>query len=644
MPKFATYADIEAFEATPLAERNLPNSTYAAISRTAKKYPNHTALTFFLQGTAYEQSVSFSYQTLVGKLTQTANMLHDLGVGPQDTVSYILPNLPQTYFTLYGGELAGIANPINPLLEPHVIAEIMNAAKTKVLVTLAPFPRVDVWEKVSTVVDQVPTLETILQIDLAQYLTGIKKIVVNLMRLGKSKGNVRAKVLDFDKTAAKYPMDRLISGRTIDSSDIAAYFHTGGTTGTPKLAQHTHSNQVYDGWMVSEYIDMSPESRIFLGLPLFHNYGAIALAISAWSAGSAVIMASPQGFRGEGVIDNFWKIADHYDATLLAAVPTLFKALLNVPIDGSDISKLKIASCGAAPLPLELARQFEEYSGIKVLEGYGLTEGTSVSATNPTYGESRSGSIGFRYPYQEIRPALIYGSDFERFCEPNEVGVIIVRGPNVFPGYLDDYHNKGAFVDTGDGQGPWLNTGDMGRVDEDGYLWLTGRTKELIIRGGHNIDPKLIEDPMHLHPAVGLAAAIGRPDPKAGELPVVYIELKPNINASPEELLEFAQNNIGERAAIPKQIYIMDEIPLTTVGKVHKPTLVRQQVVEVFTSDLEQLDGVSSVKVDVEPDKRLGKIAYVNIQAASGADKAELEQKVREVLGFYTVSFELNIE
>ncbi|MDX1523518.1 MAG: AMP-binding protein, partial [Anaerolineae bacterium] len=349
-------------------------------------------------------------------------------------------------------------------------------------------------------------------------------------------------------------------------------------------------------------------------------------------------------FRGEGVIDNFWKIADYYDCTLLAAVPTLFKALLNVPIGDSDISKLKIASSGAAPLPLELARQFTEYSGVKILEGYGLTEGTSVSATNPTYGESRAGSVGFRYPYQEIRPAIAYGSDFERFCEPDEVGVLLIRGPNVFPGYREAFHNKGAFVDTGDGKGPWFNTGDMGRLDADNYLWLTGRTKELIIRGGHNIDPKLIEDPMHLHPAVALAAAVGRPDAKAGELPVVYVELKPGMTATEAELLEFARENIGERAAIPKQIHIVEDIPLTAVGKVHKPTLSHQEVADVFSQELKALDGISDFTVKVEPDKRLGKIAHISVTAGNGADKAALEQKVREVLGFYTVPFELNIE
>ena len=209
---------------------------------------------------------------------------------------------------------------------------------------------------------------------------------------------------------------------------------------------------------------------------------------------------------------------EHYGCTMMSAVPTVFQVLLNNPMDGVDTSKIEFATCGAAPLPLELARQFTDTTGIKILEGYGLTEGTSVSTVNPLGGEARIGSIGFRLPYQEMRIAILDDGKFVRFANTEEVGGVIIRGPNSFGGYNDDFHNKSAFVDTGDGKGLWVNTGDMGRQDAESYFWLTGRKKELIIRGGHNIDPKLIEDPMHEHPAVGLAAAIGKPDARVGEM------------------------------------------------------------------------------------------------------------------------------
>lgn len=643
MGGFATVADIEAFEAVPLAERNLPESTYAAIRRTAESYPDDIALIFFLQGTAYQQSVQFTYREWLGKLHQTANMLHDLGLRPGETVSYILPNLPQTYWTLYGGEAAGIANPINPLLEPAGLAEIMNAAQTKILVTLAPFPRTDIWEKVASIADSVPTLQTILQVDIANYLHGVKRLAVGLMRWGKGKEKVRARVLDFDKTLARYPADRLVSGRVIRPDDIASYFHTGGTTGAPKLAMHTHFNEVYDAWMGAVAVDVQRGERMYLGLPLFHNYGAIAVGLGAWIACATLVMGTPQGFRGEGVIPNLWKIIDHYKITSLGAVPTLFKALLNVPIGDADIRSLQVAICGSAPLPVELARQFTAQTGVNILEGYGLTEGTSVSSVNPRRGEPRIGSIGLRYAYQEMRTAELDGDRLVRFCEPNEIGTVIIRGPNVFPGYKDEFHNRGIFIDADDGKGRWLNTGDLGYQDEDGFFWLTGRQKELIIRGGHNIDPRQIEEPMHRHPAVALAAAVGRPDPRVGELPVVYVELKPGATATPEELLAFARENIAEQAAVPKQIRIIEHMPLTAVGKIAKLPLTFEQVADVVNGELEQIQEIAQKSVEVISDRRIGLLAIVKVTAMPGADKKALEQRIRQALGQYHFRVDLQM-
>jgi fatty-acyl-CoA synthase len=643
MAKFETVQDIIAFEQTPLAERNLSGSTYDVFTRASANSPDSPALTFFLQGTDYKKTVEFSHRQLLGKINQAANMFADLGIGPTDTVSYILPNLPQTFFTLYGGEAAGIANPINPMLEAHTIAEIMNAAETKLLVTIAPFPKSDVWEKVAAIADDVPTLQTILRVDIAGYLGGIKKFAVNWMRRGQGKEQLRARVLDFDKTAVSYPTDRLTSGRTITGDEVAAYFHTGGTTGTPKLASHSHTNEVFDASMVVEWLDAGKELRNYLGLPLFHNYGAIAVGLGAWVVGGAVIMGTPQGFRGEGVIENMWKILDYHQCTIFSGVPTLFSALLNVPIGDNDLSKLKAATCGAAPLPVEVAKQFTAATAINILEGYGLTEGTSVSAINPFYGEQRIGSIGYRLPYQEMKTAVIAGGEFVRFCQPDEVGVVIVRGPNVFSGYRDDFHNKGAFVDTGDGGDRWLNTGDMGREDADGYFWLTGRIKELIIRGGHNIDPKQIEEKLHEHPAVALTAAVGRPDQHAGELPVVYVQLKPNAEATEEELMAFAKTHIGERAAVPKRIYIREQLPLTAVGKMYKPALLFEQVEDVLGAELEKVDDISTFSIKASNDKRLGTVVRVQIEVVDGGDKTAVEQAAHPAHLYYSIHADIQV-
>jgi fatty-acyl-CoA synthase len=640
----ATLADIKSIEQKPLTKRDLPQSTYEALLRGESINPDKIALRFFLQGDAYADQLFYTYKDVIGLVNQTANMLHDLGIRENDVVSMILPNLPQAFFTLWGAEAAGIVNPINPLLEPSVMADIMNAAGTRVLVTLAPFPTTDIWEKVASVVDDVDSLETILQVDLANYLSTLERLAVRFIRFRGGKGpQVRAAVLDFGQTAYRYPAESLISGRTIKGEDIASYFHTGGTTGTPKLAQHTHFNEVYDAWAAAQFIDMSPDKVLFCGLPLFHVNGVIVTGMLPFMHGASVVLGTPQGYRG-GVIPNFWTIVEHYKINFFSGVPTVFSALLNVPLEAQDISSLEFAVCGAAPMPVEVFRKFEDQTKVRILEGYGLTEGTCISSINPPFGERRIGSIGFRLPFQEMKVVRLDEKDaFERDCTVDESGAIIVRGPNVFAGYTDEALNHHIWIDAGDGQGPWLNTGDLGRQDAQGYFWLTGRKKELIIRGGHNIDPKLIEDPLIEHPDVALAAAVGRPDAHAGEIPVAYVQLQPGAQATEETLLAYAQEQIGERAAVPKAIHIVDEVPQTAVGKIFKPYLIQLEVEDVFREAASGVEGVSAVEVHVDPHKLHGTAADVQVTAEPGVDTVALEEALNRALGQYAVHYQLAV-
>ena len=201
----------------------------------------------------------------------------------------------------------------------------------------------------------------------------------------------------------------------------------------------------------------------------------------------------------------------------------------------------------------------------------------------------------------------------------DEIGTVIVRGPNVFPGYKEDVHNRAAFVETGDGR--WLNTGDLGRQDADGYYWLTGRKKEIIIRGGHNIDPKLIEDPLHRHEAVALAAAVGRPDARLGEVPVAYVQLARGATATEDELLSYARDEIGERAAVPKAVRVVDPMPVTEVGKIFKPRLVRRELEDVYGRELAAIAGVREARVEAIPDKSYGTLVRVSVKAHPGYHK-----------------------
>ena len=212
---------------------------------------------------------------------------------------------------------------------------------------------------------------------------------------------------------------------------------------------------------------------------------------------------------------------------------------------------------------------------------------------------------------------------YVRDAETDEIGVIAIRGPNVFAGYLDPAHNKGIWIERA-GE-TWLNTGDLGRQDADGYFWLTGRKKELIIRGGHNIDPKLIEDALQSHPAVALTAAIGSPDAHAGELPVAYVQLKAGAAVTEAELLEHAARAIPEKAAIPKRVKIATSLPTTAVGKLFKPALVEREIEETVRAEAERA-GVAIASISVERDPQRGLRAIVVSQADGAGLKAALDR------------------
>jgi fatty-acyl-CoA synthase len=256
-------------------------------------------------------------------------------------------------------------------------------------------------------------------------------------------------------------------------------------------------------------------------------------------------------------------------------------------------------------MPFELISRFERETGIRILEGYGLTEGGCVSTLNPPGGSPRPGSIGIRPPWQDLRVMVLDGGSYVREAAPGETGTIAITGPNLFEGYLNDAHNRGLWIEVPGLPSRWLNTGDLGRVDAEGYVWLTGRSKELIIRGGHNIDPKMIEEPMHEHACVALAAAVARPDAHAGEVPVVYVQLRPGMSATADALLQWGREHIAERAAWPKQVVVLQALPTTAVGKLFKPGLVEMEVRSVVAEEA-QAAGATLTSCEVLRDPQKG--------------------------------------
>lgn len=626
-PLIRTLQDIEQIEAVALSERDLPPSTFELIRRTASAQPDAPALSFILQGNGEETPLRLSYAELLGKVTQTANAFHRLGLRPGKAVSFLLPNLPQTHYTIWGGEAAGIVNAINPLLDPEHIAELIHASDSELLVTLAPFPGTDLWDKVQALRGQLPELKAILCVDMANLLPEPQRSALKAQR-----GAWPESVLDFDETIAACPNDHLESGRIIAADDVASYFHTGGTTGTPKLAPHSHGNEVAMAYSMNLVTRFGPGDVTLCGLPLFHVNGVVVTGLAAFIGGAEVLLATPQGYRNTTLIGNFWKVIERHRVSFFSGVPTIYAGLLQVPSEGHDLSSLKYALCGAAPMPVELIRQFEAKTGLTLIEGYGLTEGTCGSCANPPAGERRPGSIGLRMPYCEVSIKVLNDQGrYLRDAAQNEIGNLCIRGATVFKGYLQTSKNAGIWVD-----GDWFNTGDLGRVDADGYIWLTGRSKDLIIRGGHNIDPQMIEEALHKHPAVAMAAAVGKPDEKAGELPVVYVQLKPGNQASEAELLEHAAAHIPERAAIPKNAWIVDAIPLTAVGKTFKPALRFDAIARVYQSDLAELH--PAIRVEVLSDDQAGQLAHVHVP---NQDEA-LASAIGERLAGYAVGHRIH--
>ena len=608
-PNLATDAQLSAFEATPYPERIAVQSTYEALQLGAAHDPDAAAIVFLPQAEPDETPLRISHRQFIGRVTQTANMFSELGVGPNDVVSLLLPLLPQSFYALFGAEAVGIANPVNPLLEAGQIAEILRAANTKVLVALGPVPGTDIWAKVERIRDQLP---------------GLNAIVVVNGPADAAKG-----IHAFDTLADRQPADRLVSGRRAGADDAAAFFHTGGTTGMPKLVRHTHGNQVYQAWAMGLMLHLHPGTPLLFGLPLFHVGGALTQGLSQLATGGTIVVLSPSGWRNPNAVRNVWRLVERYRPEVFGGVPTVLAAALNVPFDGADVSSIRWCSGGGSAIPVPIGKAYEERLHVPVLEVYGMTETSSVHVLAYQDRPVRLGAVGHPVPYSRVRIVeLDADGRLLRDCAVDEIGIVAMHGPGVFSGYLSEVHNRCAFVEP-----DWVNSGDLGRLDAAGYLWIPGRAQDLIIRGAHNIDPMAIEEVFFRHPAVALVAVVGEPDGYAGELPVAFVQLKPGATIDAAELIGFVAERTPERAALPVQVYFVEAVPLTAVGKVFKPALrwdAAQRAVTRMLADLQQPGSELSVKVAAHSTH--GSLITVAIADSAEGGRAALERQVNERL------------
>jgi acyl-CoA synthetase (AMP-forming)/AMP-acid ligase II len=622
MRTFGTRVDRDTIQnEMPWEVRDLPATMYAFLTSVKDRHGNRPAISFQIFSGPQDKAVTLTWADLHRRATQAANLFRKLGVGEKDVVAYVMPNCIETAVALLGGMIAGIVNPINPLLDPEQIGAILRETKAKVVVTLKGFPKTDVPQKVAEAVQHAPNVKTVLEVDLVGYLTPPKSWIVPLIR-PKVAAQHKADVMSFTAECAKMPGDRLTFADSTGDR-VAAFFHTGGTTGMPKVAQHKYSGMIYNGWLGAEVI-FTEKDVLMCPLPLFHVFAAYPVLMSCIASGAHVVFPTPAGYRGEGVFDNFWKLIERWKVTFMITVPTALAALMQRPVD-ADVSTLRVALSGSAPLPLELIKRFEAATGVAITEGYGLTECTCLVSCNPVDGHKKVGSVGVPLPYTDVRILHCEPDGTVSYeCKADEVGEICVANPGVFEGstYTEEGKNLGLFADR-----RYLRTGDLGRLDADGYLFITGRQKDLIIRGGHNIDPAEIEEALQGHPAVGFAGAIGQPDAFAGELPCAYVELVKGATVTVEELMAYAQSHVHERAAIPKHIEILPELPKTAVGKVFKPDLRKLAIRRVYDAALKDA-GLNASVADVQEDKKRGLVA--KIARTGPVDEAALAHKLGE--------------
>jgi fatty-acyl-CoA synthase len=592
-------------EAHPIEHWQPASSMYGLLQQAASRWGDRPALTYLPSGDPDAAPEVATYAGLLRDVTRAANLFHALGVGPDDSVALMAPNMPDTHFALWGAETVARACPINILLDAAHAGELMRAARAKVLVVLGPDADVPVWSRVAELKE--------------------RSGVAHVLAIGAPVDGET----DFRARLKKQPADRLTFDRVLDRSTPAALFHTGGTTGTPKLAQHTHGNQLHTSWCAGLFYDVGPNDVMLNGFPLFHVAGAFVYGSACFAVGANQVLPTRLGMRNAVFIRNIWRFVEKHRVSVIGGVPTVLAGLMKTTAGSADINSWRLMLTGGSPLPSELAAAFEAQFRRPVRNIFGMTESAGLVTIEPALTPRVAGSTGLRLPYSTIKAVPLQGDvDVSKSCPTGETGVLVLSGPHVGPGYTDPARNAGTFVDG------WLVSGDLGHVDAEGRVFVTGRAKDVIIRGAHNIDPATIEEAVSQHPAVEMCAAIGQPDGYAGELPVAYVTLKAGAVATAEDIVAFANPRIADPPARVKRVEIVDAMPLTAIGKIYKPRLRQRATEWAFGEALAPL----GLPVDLRSAESNGAVA-VTIGMRRG--DAAADTAVRDALRDFAVPYSI---
>lgn len=488
---------------------------------------------------------------LVAGIEDTANLFRAVA-GTDSVVGLLLPMVPEGLVALWGAQTAGRAVPVNPFLETAALAAILNRTAATTLVTTAAI----LADKggADALHQAIPTLRRVLTVDEPD-----------------SDRDLAAAVRPFAGRGLTFTPDD-------DPDRDALVMPTGGTTGAPKLVRMSQAGQLTVAWNVGGLMGNEPDTVTLHGMPNFHCGGAVSLGLRTLLFGGTLLTLTREGFRSTRAVAQFWDVARRYRVTSLLTTPTTVTALLHGQ-GGSEGCRIRDFHVGGSPISTEVLERFHDRFGIWLRENWGMTELHGTTTGHFDDGRRpRVGSAGRPLPFVRVKAVELDGDGrWVRDCAVGERGVLLTATPTAMAGYLDPELDAGYFPTGVPSDLPagwrWGNTGDLGSVDDDGYVWIFGRAKDLIIRGGHNIDPGEIEDTLVRHPQVHLAAAVGRPDRSKGELPMAFVQLRDGAAATPEDLLAHCRAHIGERAAVPVEIVVLDRLPTTPVGKIAKPAL-----------------------------------------------------------------------
>jgi len=500
------------------------------VEQQAEKYKDRIFL--------YWEETTVSYKQLNELSNKVANSLYHLGIKKGDKISVYLPNMPE-YVYLYLGipKIGAVIGPVNALFKTREVKFVVEHSEAKVIVTIPQF---------MTVVNEI-----------RNELPNLKHVIV----IGESYENTLNYKDLMEKASPNSPPHVDIN----EKEDVAAILYTSGTTGFPKGVLQTHFNIRRNAEMIQEFLNAREDFRFMLILPLFHVNAQIVTVMAPFSIGASCILTP--GFSAQ----THWETVAKYKASTFSAVPTVLSILLRMPHENLDLSSLKFVICGAAPLPIEVFREFESTFNCKIVEGYGLTEGTCASSVNPlpteTEDRRKIGSIGIPLPGNSMKIVDDKGNDLP----PNSKGEIVVKGDNVMKEYFKNIEANTETLKDG-----WLYTGDIGHMDDDGFFFITDRKKDMIIRGGENIYPREIEEVLYSHPSVSLATVIGVRDDIYGELPKAFIVLKEGESAVEKDIIDYCRKNLAD-FKVPKYVEFRSSLETTPTGKIMKQPLREEE-------------------------------------------------------------------